>query len=121
MQPRYKMGTLVKALAILGLHSCASGAWREGFSGEDRLYLVGEGRARDDLPQLQRQAMAREAALIDAMSHWLRYCGSHENDNAGYRIENQKERLTECEGTTCRARIVIERGGLREKCRASAS
>ncbi len=111
---------LVGAIALLSIPSCASGSWREGFSGSDRLYLVGEGHAREDLPQVQRIAMAREAALIDALSHWPRHCGAVTGDDgiATYRVENQKLRLFECEGTTCRARIVIERSGLREKCKS---
>ena len=111
---------LVGAFALLSIPSCASSTWREGFSGSDRLYLVGEGHAREDLPQVQRSAMAREAALIDAMSHWPRHCGALSNDDgiASFRVENQKQRLIECEGATCRARIVIERSGLREKCKS---
>jgi hypothetical protein len=113
----------VGAIALLFIPSCASSAWREGFRGSDQLYLVGEGRAREDLPQLQRIAMAREAALIDAMSHWPRYCSalSSEDGIARFRVENQKQRLIECEGTTCRARIVIERSGLKEKCNSEAN
>ena len=111
---------VVGAFALLAITSCASGTWREGFSGSDRLYLVGEGHAREDLPQVQRTAMAREAALMDAMSHWPRHCGALSNDEgtASFRVENQKQRLVECEGTTCRARIVIERSGLKEKCQS---
>jgi hypothetical protein len=111
-------GLFVGALTILSHSSCASSTWREGFSGSDQLYLVGEGRAREDLPQAQRLAMAREAAIMDAMSHFPRYCKVLSNDNAvsSFRIENQKQRQVECDATTCRARIVIEKSGLREKC-----
>lgn len=111
---------LVGAFALLVIPSCASSTWREGFSGPDRLYLVGEGHAREDLPQVQRSAMAREAALVDALSHWQKYCGvlnSGENI-ARFRVENQQERLFECTGNACRARIVIERSGLRDQCKS---
>jgi hypothetical protein len=93
---------------------CASSAWREGFTSGDTLQLVGEGYTKGDLPQVQATAMAREAALIEAMSHWPKYCG--QQDATQFRIENQKKRVIDCEGGTCRARVIIEKTNLREKC-----
>lgn len=93
---------------------CASSAWKEGFTSPDSLQLVGEGYTKSDLPQVQAMAMAREAAVMEAMSHWPRFCG--ERDATEFRIENQKKRSFECEGGTCRARIVIEKTDLRQKC-----
>lgn len=100
--------------------ACASSTWREGFYDDDQLYLVGEGRAESSLPEIQRLAMAREAALMDAMSHWPRYCTVLSNDDGirQFRIENQKQRLVDCAGNTCRARIVIERSNLRQRCQS---
>lgn len=110
----------VGVLAQLIAFACASAAWREGFLDDDRLHLVGEGRAEGDLPEIQRIAMAREAALMDAMSHWPRYCTVLNNDEgiAKFRVENQKQRLVECSGNACRARIVIERSKLRQRCQS---
>lgn len=93
---------------------CASSAWKEGFTSPDSLQLVGEGYAKSDLPQVQAMAMAREAAVMEAMSHWPRFCG--ERDATEFRIENQKKRTFECESGTCRARIVIEKNDLRRSC-----
>lgn len=97
---------------------CASAAWREGFKGNDTLHLVGEGKAEADLPQVQRDAMAREAAVMDALAHWPRYCPGLTSDDGvqSYRIENQKKRSFECDAGSCRARIVIEKRSLRAKC-----
>ncbi len=106
------------AIALLLLPFCASSAWREGFRGDDQLQLVGQGHAKADLPQVQRQAMAKEAALIDAMSHWPKFCSPQNSDEgvARYRVENQKKRVFECEDSACRARVVIEKDRLREMC-----
>lgn len=101
-------------LPALTLPFCASSAWREGFTNHDSLQLVGEGRAKADLPQIQATAMAREAAIMDAMSHWPRYCG--DKDATEFRIENQKKRLVDCDREQCRARIVIEKTDLRTRC-----
>ncbi len=94
--------------------ACATGGWREGFISGDTLQLVGEGTAKADLPQVQATAMAREAALMDAMSHWPKFCG--DQDATQYRIENQKKRVVDCEAGSCRAKITIEKTNLREKC-----
>lgn len=105
---------------LLGLIPfCASSAWREGFKGDDTLYLVGEGKAQSDLPQVQRDAMAREAAVMDAMGHWPRFCPAQSSDDGvqSFRIENQKKRSFECDSGACRARIVIEKRSLRDKCK----
>ncbi|WP_157210606.1 hypothetical protein [Turneriella parva] len=98
--------------------ACATGGWREGFRGENQLQLVGEGHANASLPQVQRQAMAKEAAIIDAMSHWTKFCAAQNTDEgiARFRVENQKKRVVECEDSTCRARVVIEKDKLREQC-----
>lgn len=108
----------LSAFSLLLFPFCASSAWREGFQGNDRLQLIGEGHAKEDLPQVQRQAMAREAALMDAMSHWTKYCAAQSSEEgiASFRIENQKKRVVECEAASCRARIVIEKNRLRDKC-----
>lgn len=100
---------------LLLMPLCASGSWREGFKNGDTLYLIGEGHAASGLPQVQRDAMAREAAVIDAMSHWPKVCG--DADAQEFRIENQKLRSYECDGVTCRARVVIEKKNLRVKCK----
>lgn len=102
------------SLLLIALPFCASSAWREGFTSPDSLQLVGEGYAKADLPQVQASAMAREAAVMEAMSHWPKYCG--DADATEFRIENQKKRSFECESGTCRARIVIEKNDLRRKC-----
>jgi hypothetical protein len=105
-------------LAGLFLPFCATSAWREGFRGANQLHLVGEGHAKDDLPHVQRQAMAKEAAIIDALSHWSKFCGalSSEDRVSRFRVENQKKRLVECNDSTCRARVVIEKDKLRQQC-----
>ncbi len=112
--------TISASLLIAGVFMpfCASSAWREGFRGDDQLQLVGEGHAKSSLPQVQRQAMAKEAALIDAMSHWAKFCSAQSSDDgiARFRVENQKKRLFECEDSTCRARVIIEKEKLREQC-----
>jgi len=105
-------------LGSLFLPFCATSAWREGFRGANQLHLVGEGHAKDDLPHVQRQAMAKEAAIMDALSHWAKYCAalSSEDGVSRFRVENQKKRLVECNDATCRARVVIEKAKLRESC-----
>ena len=109
--PKYVALFIVFAFLLPG---CASSAWKEGFIDNDTLQLVGEGRAREDLSQLQGTPAAREAAIMLAMSHWPKYCG--EIDATSFRIENQKKRVVECENRTCRARVVIEKSNLKEKC-----
>ncbi|MCX7632370.1 MAG: hypothetical protein N2Z22_03445 [Turneriella sp.] len=101
---------------VLWLFSCTGSTWREGFISDNRLHLVGEGHAREDLPEIQKQAMAKEAAVLDAYSHWPRFCP--QGNPVQFRIENQKERLAECSGGHCRVRIVIEKDGLRQHCQS---
>lgn len=114
---RISIGTCLVVAGIF-MPFCASSAWREGFRGDNQLQLVGEGHAKTSLPQVQRQAMAKEAALIDAMSHWAKFCPVHNSDEgiARFRVENQKKRHIECEDNTCRARVIIEKEQLREQC-----
>lgn len=108
-----KNGGLI-AIALMLMPLCASATWREGFKNSKTLHLIGEGKASGDVPQIQAEAMARESAVIDAMSHWPKYCG--DADATEFRIENQKERAYQCDGSVCRARIVIEKTDLRKKC-----
>lgn len=117
MQLSYRLLILI---AMACTPFCASSAWREGFKGDDTLYLVGSGKAQADLPQVQRDAMAREAAVMDAMGHWPRFCPAQTSDDGvqSFRIENQKKRSFECDGGECRARIVIEKRSLRAKCKS---
>lgn len=102
------------SLLVLALPFCASSAWKEGFTSADTLQLVGEGYAKPDLPQVQATAMAREAAVIDALSHWPKHCG--EKDATEFRVENQKKRMIDCDREQCRARVIIEKTNLRSRC-----
>jgi len=102
-------------LALL-IPLCATSSWREGFKDENTLYLVGEGHAKAELPHVQRDAMAREAAVMDAMSHWAKLCG--DADASEFRVENQKLRSYECHDGNCRARVVIEKKRLRQSCKS---
>jgi len=103
---------------LLTMPFCASSAWREGFVDHDTLHLVGEGRAKADVPQIQAEAMARHAAIIDALGHWPKYCGSETNEAGiqNFRVENQKKRYVQCDGNICRARVVIQKENLRKTC-----
>lgn len=112
MNMSLKYSLLLAAFVVFPF--CASSAWREGFTNSDTLQLVGEGHAKGDLPQVQATAMAREAAIMDAMSHWPRFCG--DRDATEFRIENQKKRLIDCDKEQCRARVIIEKSDLRQKC-----
>ena len=115
------------ALALV-LPFCASADWREGFVNDDTAYLVGEGSSSPTASKLQTEAMAKEAAIMVAMSHWPKVCpgkvapgmeGSSEDTNTEtlkFRVENQSMRRVECEGSTCRARIVIAKKNLRKSC-----
>jgi hypothetical protein len=106
------------AVLLILLPFCASSAWREGFRGNNQLQLVGQGHANSDLPQVQRHALAKEAALMDAMSHWTKFCAAQSSEDgvARFRVENQKKRLFECEEASCRARVLIEKDNLRKNC-----
>ncbi|MFO1527452.1 MAG: hypothetical protein U1F16_15890 [Turneriella sp.] len=121
--------TALSFAALIALPSCASSEWREGFVSDDTLYLVGEGHAKPGLSKLQSEALAKEAAVMVAMSHWPALCPgritdaekseSENNTNAEtvkFRMETQKLRRYECGGGQCRARIVIEKKNLKKIC-----
>ncbi len=109
---------------------CASADWREGFVNDDMVYLVGEGTSSPTASKLQTEAMAKEAAIMVAMSHWPKVCpgkavaagmeGSSEDtgnsETLKFRVENTSMRRVECSGSNCRARIVIEKKNLRKSC-----
>ncbi|HRP70094.1 MAG TPA: hypothetical protein PLY93_11225 [Turneriella sp.] len=106
--------------AALFFPFCASAEWREGFKNDSTLQLVGEGKLSESEPQIRANAMAKEAAVMDALSHWIKFCEveSSADGIARFRIENQKYRKVECSSTMCRARVIIEKEGLRSKCNA---
>lgn len=122
--------TVICVFSILLIPSCASGDWREGFVNDDTAYLVGEGSSSPTASKLQTEAMAKEAAIMVAMSHWPKVCpgkavaagmeGSSEDtgnpETLKFRVENQNMRRVECSGSSCRARIVIEKKNLRKSC-----
>lgn len=118
------------ALLVSGVYllpSCASAEWREGFVNEDTLQLVGEGNRRSDLSQMQNEAMGKEAAVTIALSHWQKLCPGFSSRTEGdvedvrltdgqVRIPGQKERFTQCDSGSCRARVIIRKKGLRKSC-----
>jgi|GEM_PF-4943245 len=122
--------TAIAFLLGLTLPFCASADWREGFVNDDTAYLVGEGTSSPTASKLQSEAMAKEAAIMVAMSHWPKVCpgkavaagmeGSSEDtgnpETLKFRVENTSMRRVECEGSHCRARIVIEKKNLRRSC-----
>jgi len=109
-----KTKTALATLLMVVMPFCASSAWREGFKNADTLQLIGEGQGKADLPETQATAMAREAAVIDALSHWRKYCGDAEAPQ--FKVENQKKRMFKCTGISCQARVIIEQNNLRAKC-----
>lgn len=118
---------ITSALALV-MPFCASADWREGFVNEDTAYLVGEGSSSPTASKLQTEAMAKEAAIMVAMSHWPKVCpgkvapgmeGSADDSSTEtlkFRVENTSMRRVECAGSSCRARIVIEKKNLRKSC-----
>lgn len=109
---------LVALTCFIFLPFCASSAWREGFQNRHQLQLVGEGKIQQNLPEIQRLAQAREAAIIDALSHWPEFCPAESTASgaASFRVENQKLRLYECGTAVCKARVIIEKKALRDTC-----
>lgn len=110
--------TTLVIFATLLTTQCASAAWREGFHSDNTLHLVGEGKVQGGMPEVQASAMAREAAIMDAMAHWTKYCETQSSADgiSTFRVENQKRRKVDCSENSCRARIVIEKNGLRGRC-----
>jgi len=118
---RLKSGLVLNLLTFtfcLAPFHCASAAWREGFKDSNTLHLVGEGHAEGDMPELQARAMAQKAAVMDAVSHWPKYCPGHDagEDLDSFHVSNQKKWQYRCEAKSCRARVVIEKKNLRKNC-----
>ncbi|MBV6493691.1 MAG: hypothetical protein LDLANPLL_01714 [Turneriella sp.] len=118
MYPR-TYNLLFVAFAFL-LPFCASAEWREGFHGANRLQLVGESKVSESEPQIRAIQMAKEAAVMDALSHWIKFCSALTSSEgiAAFRVENQKERRVQCSDTQCRARVIIEKQDLKQRCSA---
>jgi hypothetical protein len=93
-------------------------AWSEGFVNNDTLYLIGEGRVPTGTAQLQAGAMAREAAVIEAMSHLPNYCPivTDVGATSNFTMPPQTKREFECNMSECRARVTLQKKNLEKLC-----